>query len=101
MNLLLDTHVLLWWLDDHPDLSLRAKTAIADGQNLVFVSTVFYNLKLTHLIKIITPKFDHLLLCIMKVVISEPWYGRSGGAPRGGATPGQTPRGKFNLYVKD
>jgi len=40
MNLLLDTHVLLWWLDDHPDLSLRAKTAIADGQNLVFVSAV-------------------------------------------------------------
>jgi len=21
MNLLLDTHVLLWWLDDHPSLS--------------------------------------------------------------------------------
>jgi len=38
MNLLLDTHVLLWWLDDNPDLSLRARTVIADGNNLAFVS---------------------------------------------------------------
>lgn len=40
MNLLLDTHVLLWWLDDHPTLSEKAKTAIADGRNLVLVSAV-------------------------------------------------------------
>ena len=40
MNLLLDTHVLLWWLDDHPNLSCRAKAAIADGKNLILVSTV-------------------------------------------------------------
>jgi PIN domain nuclease of toxin-antitoxin system len=40
MNLLLDTHVLLWWLDDHPVLSRKAKAAIADGKNLVFVSAV-------------------------------------------------------------
>ena len=38
MNLLLDTHVVLWWLDDNPDLSLRARTVIADGNNLAFVS---------------------------------------------------------------
>jgi PIN domain nuclease of toxin-antitoxin system len=38
MNLLLDTHVLLWWLDDNPTLSKKAKAAIADGKNLVFVS---------------------------------------------------------------
>jgi len=40
MNLLLDTHVLLWWLDDNPTLSAKAKAAIADGENLVFVSAV-------------------------------------------------------------
>jgi len=40
MNLLLDTHVLLWWLDDHPNLSEKARTAIADGKNLVLVSAV-------------------------------------------------------------
>ena len=40
MTLLLDTHVLLWWLDDHPTLSKKAKAVIADGKNLVFVSAV-------------------------------------------------------------
>ena len=38
MNLLLDTHVLLWALEDHPSLSLAARSAITDGGNLVFVS---------------------------------------------------------------
>lgn len=38
MNLLLDTHVLLWWLDDHTTLSTKARKVIADGRNLVFVS---------------------------------------------------------------
>lgn len=40
MNLLLDTHILLWWLDDHPSLSATAKSAIANGNNTVFISTV-------------------------------------------------------------
>jgi len=40
MNLLLDTHVLLWWLDDCPDLSKKAKDAISNGGNLVFISAV-------------------------------------------------------------
>jgi PIN domain nuclease of toxin-antitoxin system len=40
MNLLLDTNVLLWWLDDHPTLSKKARTLIADGKNLVFVSAI-------------------------------------------------------------
>lgn len=38
MNLLLDTHVLLWALDDDPALSTAARAAIIDGSNLVFVS---------------------------------------------------------------
>lgn len=38
MNLLLDTHVLLWWLDANPSLSEKAKTTIADGSNLVLIS---------------------------------------------------------------
>lgn len=37
MRLLLDTQVLLWWLDDRP-MSLGARTAIADPINDVFVS---------------------------------------------------------------
>ncbi len=38
MNLLVDTHVLLWWLDDPTRLSEAAGAAIRDGANVVFVS---------------------------------------------------------------
>lgn len=38
MKLLLDTHVLLWWLDDPQVLGTKAARAIADGGNTVFVS---------------------------------------------------------------
>ena len=38
MNLLLDTHALLWWLDDYAQLSPEADAAIRDGANQVFVS---------------------------------------------------------------
>jgi PIN domain nuclease of toxin-antitoxin system len=38
MNLLLDTHILLWWLDDHPALSGALKSQIASRKNLVFLS---------------------------------------------------------------
>lgn len=40
MNLLLDTHALLWWLDDNPTLSAEAREAVADGRNIVIVSAV-------------------------------------------------------------
>lgn len=38
MSLLLDTHVFLWWLADDPRLSRDARTTIADGSGMVFVS---------------------------------------------------------------
>jgi PIN domain nuclease of toxin-antitoxin system len=38
MNLLLDTHVLLWWLDDPAQLSQAADVAIRDMANVVYVS---------------------------------------------------------------
>ena len=39
MKLLLDTHVLIWWLDPTiSKLSEEAYAAISDGKNLVFVS---------------------------------------------------------------
>ena len=40
MNLLLDTHTLIWVFDNNPTLSQEARDAIADGQNEVFVSAV-------------------------------------------------------------
>ncbi len=38
MRLLLDTHILLWWLVDDPALPSRARTLIADPTNTVFIS---------------------------------------------------------------
>ena len=38
MHLLLDTHTLIWWLTNDSTLSIKAKEAIANPHNLVFVS---------------------------------------------------------------
>ncbi len=40
MKLLLDTSVLLWWLDDSPNLTAEAREAIATPRNVVYVSAV-------------------------------------------------------------
>ena len=40
MNLLLDTHVLLWWLGDDSRLGGRARELIADPANTVYLSAV-------------------------------------------------------------
>lgn len=37
-RLLLDTHAALWWLMDSPRLSVGARSAIGDPENLVLVS---------------------------------------------------------------
>ena len=38
MSLLLDTHVLLWWLEDEPRLTAETRSAIADSASTVHVS---------------------------------------------------------------
>jgi PIN domain nuclease of toxin-antitoxin system len=38
MNLLLDTHAFLWAIDNNPRLTSKARDAIVDGNNIVFVS---------------------------------------------------------------
>lgn len=40
MNLLLDTHAVLWWLDDDPTLSDAARAEISDPENTVYLSAV-------------------------------------------------------------
>jgi PIN domain nuclease of toxin-antitoxin system len=40
MRLLLDTHILLWWLADDPALPERADALIADQANEVFASAI-------------------------------------------------------------
>jgi len=37
-RLLLDTHVLLWWLSDDPQLGQATRQAISDPRNQVFIS---------------------------------------------------------------
>jgi len=38
MNLLLDTHALIWFLEDDPQLGRKARSAIGDAENRSFVS---------------------------------------------------------------
>jgi PIN domain nuclease of toxin-antitoxin system len=38
MRVLLDTHAFLWWIDDSPQLSDRARATIAEGSNDLFLS---------------------------------------------------------------
>jgi len=37
-RLLLDTHALLWWLSDHKSLGPRARSLVAEAENVVYVS---------------------------------------------------------------
>ena len=39
MNILLDTHILIWALENNPALSEKARKAITTGGNMVFVSS--------------------------------------------------------------
>lgn len=38
MRVLLDTHVFLWWVNDAPELSAKARATIRKGQNECFLS---------------------------------------------------------------
>ena len=38
MNLLLDTHVFLWWCDQNPQLKDEASEAIANPDNIIYIS---------------------------------------------------------------
>jgi PIN domain nuclease of toxin-antitoxin system len=40
LNLLLDTHILLWWMADDALLTKKARQMIADVDNTIFVSAV-------------------------------------------------------------
>jgi PIN domain nuclease of toxin-antitoxin system len=40
LRILLDTHILLWWLESSPSLPAEARETICDPQNTVFVSAV-------------------------------------------------------------
>ncbi len=62
MNLLLDTHVFLWAVDNNPNLSLTAREAIVDGYNIVYVSAATaWEISIKRAIgKLKIPKSDYL-----------------------------------------
>jgi PIN domain nuclease of toxin-antitoxin system len=61
MKLLLDTHVVLWWLADDKQLSDEARSAIADPDNTVTVSAA-------SLFEIVIKKN------LGKLEIADEWY---------------------------
>lgn len=40
MKFLLDTHILLWWMQDSPELPAEARDLVRDPANTIFVSAV-------------------------------------------------------------
>lgn len=40
MNILLDTHALIWWFEGAPDLSKRASSIIGSPNNVILISAV-------------------------------------------------------------
>ncbi len=39
MNILIDTHILIWWLENPQKINTQARSIIKNGKNTVFVST--------------------------------------------------------------
>ena len=90
MKLLLDTHILLWWLENNPSLTARARGLIADPNNTIFLSAVtLWEIWLKHSIgKLTLPAhfeerlakegFEALPLSAAhtKLVASLPWHHR-------------------------
>jgi PIN domain nuclease of toxin-antitoxin system len=62
MNLLLDTHVFLWAVDNNPNLSTAARAAIQDGRNVVYVSAATaWEISIKRAMgKLKVPQGDHL-----------------------------------------
>ena len=49
MRLLLDTHALVWWSEDHPRMGRAARAALLLDGNTVFVSAIsIYEMTLKH-----------------------------------------------------
>lgn len=51
MDILLDTHIVLWTLSDDPALSIKAKELIGDEQNNIFYSIIsLWEIEIKHII---------------------------------------------------
>ena len=90
MRLLLDTHIILWWINDDPSLSRIARTLIADPGNTIFISPVstweiwlkksLRKLKIPAAFDAVLAKeqFEHLPLTVAhtRAVADLPWHHR-------------------------
>lgn len=90
MRLLLDTHILLWWLANSPSLSTHARELVADPKNAVFVSAVsLWEIRLKQSLdklrlpsdfdaKLASESFESLplLAAHTREVASLPWHHR-------------------------
>jgi PIN domain nuclease of toxin-antitoxin system len=64
MNLLLDTHVLLWWQLDDPRLSKKLKQLILERKNHVLVSSIsFWEIAIKHALKKLPVKASDAMAC--------------------------------------
>lgn len=68
MRFLLDTHVLLWWLTDDPQLSPQSRTIIMDEANTILVSSASaweiatkHRLGKLEIGAIVVPRFNELV----------------------------------------
>jgi PIN domain nuclease of toxin-antitoxin system len=67
VRLLLDTHVLLWWLADDRRLSTDARATIGDANNQVFVSAAsVWEIAIKEAVKRIDIDLDDLQNAILK-----------------------------------
>jgi PIN domain nuclease of toxin-antitoxin system len=90
MRLLLDTHILLWWIGDDPALSRTACALIASPDNTIFISPVstweiwikksLGKLELPSEFEevLLKEEFEHLPLTVAhtRAVAELPWHHR-------------------------
>lgn len=75
MRLLLDTHALLWWLEDDTKLSSAARQAIGDEANEVAVSAVSaFETALKHRVGKL-PEVGHLARDFERIVADQGFIG--------------------------
>lgn len=52
MNILLDTHIILWTLSNDSDLSVKARTLIEDSRNDIFYSIIsLWEIEIKHTVR--------------------------------------------------
>ena len=69
MNLLLDTHIAIWALNDDPALSEKARKLLLDPDNTVYYSTVWTKMKLQEFSHLFSKNMLILILIIMSVIL--------------------------------